>query len=69
MSFHTFGQTIVVLNNVKAVKDLLEKRGDIYSDRPLMTFYEMWALEYLMCRVSADANQDGLELDFAGGKK
>ncbi|KAH9995384.1 hypothetical protein BJV74DRAFT_714956, partial [Russula compacta] len=34
LSFHTFGQVIVILNTVKAVKDLLEKRGDIYLDRP-----------------------------------
>ena len=52
LSLHTFGQVIVILNTVKAVKDLLEKRGDIYPDRPPNTFYEMWALGYLLtCRV------------------
>jgi hypothetical protein len=41
LSFHVFGQVIVVLNTAKVVKDLLEKRGDIYSDRPVIPFYEM----------------------------
>ncbi|KAF8257685.1 cytochrome P450 [Lactarius quietus] len=41
MSFHIFGQVIVVLSSTKATKDLLEKRGDIYSDRPVIPFYEM----------------------------
>lgn len=31
------GQRIVVLNSVQAAVDLLEKRGSIYSDRPVMT--------------------------------
>ena len=42
LSFHVFGQVIIVLNSVKATKDLLEKRGEIYSDRPVIPFYEMW---------------------------
>jgi hypothetical protein len=41
MSFHVFGQVIVVLNSVEMTKDLLEKRGDIYSDRPVIPIYEM----------------------------
>ena len=31
------GQRIVVLNSVQAAIALLEKRGSIYSDRPIMT--------------------------------
>ena len=42
LSFHVFGQVIIVLNSVRATKDLLEKRGEIYSDRPVIPFYEMW---------------------------
>ncbi|KAI9454988.1 cytochrome P450 [Lactarius psammicola] len=49
ISFHIFGRVIVVLSSTKATKDLLEKRGDIYSDRPVIPFYEMtefqWALQ------------------------
>ena len=41
LSFHVFGQVIIVLNSVKATKDLLEKRGEIYSDRPVIPFYDM----------------------------
>jgi hypothetical protein len=40
-SLHVFGQVIVVLNSIKATKDLLEKRGEIYSDRPVIPFYDM----------------------------
>jgi hypothetical protein len=41
MSIRNFGQVIVVLNSIKAAKDLLEKRGDIYSDRYVPPVYEM----------------------------
>ena len=45
LSFHVFGQVIIVLNWVKANKDLLEKRAEIYSDRPVIPFYNMCALK------------------------
>ena len=45
MSFHIFGKIIIILNTAKAAKDLLEKRGDIYSDRPVITFFEMYVLQ------------------------
>ncbi|KAI0289330.1 cytochrome P450 [Russula brevipes] len=48
MSFHVFGQVIVVLNSVEMTKDLLEKRGDIYSDRPVIPIYEMMSWEWVM---------------------
>lgn len=44
ISFHVFGQVIVVLNSIKATKDLLEKRGDIYSDRPVIPILEMYVI-------------------------
>jgi hypothetical protein len=37
-----FGQVIVVLNSLSAIKDLLEKRGEIHSDRPMFPVVEMW---------------------------
>ena len=46
LSFHVFGQVIIVLNSAKATKDLLEKRGEVYSDRPVIPFYEMCALRF-----------------------
>jgi hypothetical protein len=42
ISLHAFGQVIVVLNSIKVNKDLLEKRPDIYSDRPLITIFDMY---------------------------
>ena len=41
LSFHMFGQVIVVLNSVKATKDLLIQSGETYSDRPVIPFYDM----------------------------
>ena len=46
LSFHVFGNVIIVLNSIKATKDLLEKRGEIYSDCPVIPFYEMCALRF-----------------------
>jgi hypothetical protein len=43
VSVQILGQVIVVLNSPKAAKDLLEKRGNVYSDRHLMPFYQMYA--------------------------
>ena len=40
-SLRVFGQVIVILNTTKATKDLLEKRGEIYSDRPIIPIFEM----------------------------
>ena len=40
-----FSEAIVVLNSVSAIKDLLEKRGKTYSDRPSWTIGEMYALQ------------------------
>lgn len=48
LSFHIFGQVIVVLNSAKVAKDLFEKRGAIYSDRSPAPIYDMWVLEYSM---------------------
>jgi hypothetical protein len=42
LSFRVFGRVIVVLNSVKTGKDLLERRGDIYSDRPVLPSIEMY---------------------------
>lgn len=42
ISFCALGQVVVVLNSVKVNKDLLVKRPDIYSDRPLITIFDMY---------------------------
>jgi hypothetical protein len=38
-----FGQVVVVLCSLSAVKDLLEKRGNAYADRPTLPIVEMYA--------------------------
>ncbi|KAI0264199.1 cytochrome P450 [Gloeopeniophorella convolvens] len=40
-SFRVFGKRIVVVNSTKIAKDLFERRGDIYSDRPGLPIREM----------------------------
>nr|VWP02507.1 Arg-6 protein [Ganoderma boninense] len=35
--FHGLGNRVLVLNSMKAINDLLEKKGSIYSDRPSFT--------------------------------
>lgn len=40
---HVFGQVIVVLSSLPAIKELLEKRGDKYADRPMLPIQEMYA--------------------------
>ena len=42
LSFRVFGQVIVVLNSIKSTRDLLDRRGDIYSDRPVTPIFEMY---------------------------
>jgi hypothetical protein len=39
-----YSQVVVVLCSLSAIKDLLENRGQIYSDRPLMPITEMYVL-------------------------
>ncbi|KAI0253723.1 cytochrome P450 [Lactifluus subvellereus] len=43
-----FGQVIVVLNSLSAIKDLLEKRGDVYADRPMLSIMEILELDWLL---------------------
>ena len=65
LSLHIFGQVFVVLNSHKAIKDLLERRGDIYSDRPVTPFYEMCVLQSGHSCHSTDVLQDGYRVVFA----
>ncbi|KAH9986732.1 cytochrome P450 [Russula compacta] len=50
LSFRILGQLFVVLNTAEAARDLLEKRKDIYPDRPPVPICEMmgwqWALPF-----------------------
>jgi hypothetical protein len=40
--FRVFNQVIVVLCSLSAIKDLLEKRAEFYSDRPTLPILEMY---------------------------
>lgn len=42
LCFRVFDKVIVVLNSLKANKDLLEKRAEMYSDRPVIPIVEMY---------------------------
>ena len=42
ISLRAFGQVIVVLNSIKVNKDLLERRPEIYSDRPVIPIFNMY---------------------------
>ena len=41
MYFRLFGQDIVLLSSLSAIKDLLERHGEWYSDRPSFPLHEM----------------------------
>lgn len=41
MCLRVFGQVIVVLCSLTAIKDLLERRGELYADRPNVPILEM----------------------------
>jgi len=62
LSFHVFGQVVVVLNSIKTTKDLLERRGDIYSDRPPLTIYEMCVISSFASPAEFDKVQDEVAL-------
>ena len=64
-----FGKVIVVLNSAKAAKDLLERRGAIYSDRNVMPFYGMWVLGSFNRAFLAHKDQDGVGLGYASCEK
>jgi len=46
LCLHIFGEVVVVLCSLSAIKDLLEKRGPIFSDRHQMPILEMCAWYY-----------------------
>ncbi|KAI0039781.1 cytochrome P450 [Auriscalpium vulgare] len=46
ISLQILGQVVVVLNSQKAIRDLLEKRGAKYSDRPVLPFFDMMGLDW-----------------------
>jgi hypothetical protein len=63
MSFQVLGRVLVILGSTKATKDLLEKRAGVYSDRPVIPFFEMYALESDKPPIVADTAQDGCAVE------
>ena len=41
VSYQLLGKDVIVLNSGKVTKDLLEKCGGVYSDRPVMQLIDM----------------------------
>ncbi|KAI9441767.1 cytochrome P450 [Lactarius indigo] len=48
VSYRVLGKDVVVLSTTKAIKDLLEKRGDIYSGRPIIPFFDMMEWDWMV---------------------
>jgi hypothetical protein len=46
--FQVFGQAILVLCSLTAIKDLLEKRGEIYLDRPVWPVQQVMEVDWLL---------------------
>ncbi|KAI9459922.1 cytochrome P450 [Lactarius psammicola] len=63
--YRFLGRDIVVLNTIKAIKDLLEKRGDNFSDRPFFPFLDMmeWHWQLPFKRYGEDWRQGRKLLD------
>ncbi|KAH9971625.1 cytochrome P450 [Russula compacta] len=46
--FRILGQVVVVLSSSAAIKELLEKHGEIYSDRPPLPIHEVLGVDWLL---------------------
>ncbi|KAF8268841.1 cytochrome P450 [Lactarius quietus] len=65
VNYRILGQDIVVLSSVKAIKDLLEKCGSVYSDRPAMQLIDMmeWHWQIPIARYDESWRQGRKLLD------
>ncbi|KAF9459021.1 cytochrome P450 [Collybia nuda] len=45
---HAMGQHVIILNSLKAVTDLFEKRSHIYSDRPVLPMRDVLGWEFVL---------------------
>ncbi|KAN0137798.1 Cytochrome P450 [Lactarius tabidus] len=62
---HVFGQVILVLSSLPAIKDLLEKRGEKYADRPMLPIQEILEMDWLIptARVNEHWREGRMLLD------
>ena len=52
MLFRLIGRSIVIINDARTATDLLEKRADVYSDRPRFTVVgELMGLDRVRLRL------------------
>ncbi|KAI0264172.1 cytochrome P450 [Gloeopeniophorella convolvens] len=58
-----FGQAVVVLCSAQAVKDVLEKRGEVHSDRPTLPILEILKLDWMLPNINrSELWKDGRRL-------
>ncbi|KAH9976352.1 cytochrome P450 [Lactifluus volemus] len=48
MSLQLLGQVVVILSSSSAIKDLLERRGEVYSDRPVFRLHQVIGTDWLL---------------------
>ncbi|KAG6918232.1 hypothetical protein DXG01_015825 [Tephrocybe rancida] len=51
------GTPIIVLNSLKVVRELMDERSGIYSNRPLMAIKELCDLDWVLTYVSGEAQR------------
>ncbi|KAF5348321.1 hypothetical protein D9756_010457 [Leucocoprinus leucothites] len=51
------GTPMIVLNSLKVVRDLMDERSGIYSNRPLMAMKELCDLDWVLTYVSGEAHR------------
>jgi cytochrome P450 len=51
------GTPMIVLNSLKAIRELMEERPSIYSNRPLMAMKELCDLDWVLTYVSGEAQR------------
>ena len=62
MCLRVFGQVIVVLCSLTAIKELLERRGELYADRPNIPIFEM-CVQTALCSSVAPSADSPIMLD------
>jgi hypothetical protein len=68
MSFHVLGRVVVILGSTEATKNLLGKRGNVYSDRPVIPFFEMYVHKFGISRFRLKMFQDGCTMECTTGE-
>ncbi|KAJ3562870.1 hypothetical protein NP233_g9312 [Leucocoprinus birnbaumii] len=51
------GTPLIVLNSLKAIRDLMEERSGVYSNRPLMAMKELCDLDWVITYISGEEHR------------